>query len=457
MRTQVVEVSVPDEGYGAERSIDEISQGPRQLTTHDPLTGIQDRHLFLRSVNHLLARLSAEGKQCALIVLDLDDFSAVNDRFGEATADAILVAVARAITDSVRPTVLTARISGDRFAIACQDAGHGVGAQALVARLLPTLAAIAVDFAPPLALTASAGIAVSDSRCDSEVVVHQAEDALRQAKKSGKGRVRVSDRSSEALTRQVGRPGDLRCALDAGQIGPLFQPIIDLRSGSVNGFEALARWHHPLRGMVGPDAFIPLAERTGVSRLIDHLVLERACETFQSWIGSGLTPTSITMSVNVASSQLIDPTFPEAVGLVLGEFEFPSSQVRLEITESGLIDDDRARVALAELKQIGVQLAIDDFGTGFSSLARFEQLPFDVLKIDKSFIDGITVSRRSRSVVASIIHLADELGLRTVAEGVETRDQLQYLREVGCESGQGYLWSSAVHPSLAFEQARLAA
>jgi EAL domain-containing protein (putative c-di-GMP-specific phosphodiesterase class I) len=242
-------------------------------------------------------------------------------------------------------------------------------------------------------------------------------------------------------------------ALEYGEIGPLFQPIVDLRSGRVKGFEALARWHHPTRGTIGPGEFVPLAERTGEIGRISRVVLQESCRALRTWADLGLDISAMTISVNVSASELHDPAFADLVHDTVQSYRLSPSQLVLDVTESSLIDYEQAKSLFAALKEIGVRLSIDDFGMGFSCLDRLHQLPFDFLKLDKSFIDGVGNPGRSRTIVAYLLTLAHDLDMVAVAKGVETRAQLDYLDASGCDLGQGYFWSRAVHRSVAYEQA----
>lgn len=457
MRARAVEGPSQFDVLDADDYKDMCVQGLTWRSTHDSLTGLEGRHLFLRRTNQLLDRLKAEGRRCVVACFDLDDFTSINDRYGEAVGDTVLSAVAGTINRSLRPTDRAARISGDRFAVVCCGIYDSADAYLMVERLATSIDSLSVDPVSQLTVTVSAGIALSDDDVDSETLLHHAESALRSAKRAGAGSIRFHDQSpSIASHRTNDRHADLRLGIDGGEIVPLFQPIIDLKSGLVKGFEALARWHHPTRGTIGPLDFIPLAERTGEIHRLGRMLLNESCQELAGWIEQGMNSSAVTMSVNVSASQLVNPAFPEQVRTALQTNGLRPSQLVLEVTESALITYERAKVAFVELKELGVQLGIDDFGMGFSSLARVEQLAFDYLKFDKSFIDGVGSPGRSRTIVASLLSLATELDLKVVAEGVETRAQLDYLESTSCQYGQGYFWSGAVHSSIAFEQARLA-
>jgi diguanylate cyclase (GGDEF)-like protein/PAS domain S-box-containing protein len=413
---------------------------------HDPVTGLPNRRLFVQHLEKCLARTDRTGRRIAVLFIDLDDFKLVNDRIGFAAGDRLLHRVGEQIGSVLRAGDLVARLGGDEFVVCCDDL-HSVDESYLVARRI--LAALGDAFgvgaeAAATRASASVGIALSGPGSSPEGLLRNADMAMYAAKQTSKARIEVFDDALHARVRTRKELAvELEKALDLGQIETYFQPLVALSSGALVGFEALARWPHPERGMVPPTDFIPAAEESGLIAELGLQVLTDSCRALRSWLDvSPDRPMSV--AVNVSGRQLSDPRFPESVRRVLEVAGVPPGRVCLEVTETSLVDADVAAGALWELKGLGVDIAIDDFGTGYSSLSRLHQFPLDFLKVDRTFVSGMSYRTEDAVIVSCVLALARGLGVSTIAEGIEETFQLDELESSGCEYGQGWLWSPAV-------------
>jgi diguanylate cyclase (GGDEF)-like protein len=402
------------------------------LASHDVLTGLPNR----ATINAVLEDLAASGKAGALIMIDLDGFKPINDVLGHAAGDALLISVAKRLEEFAiaMPGSVTGRLGGDEFVVLLADIDAESVAMAAGERLIESIQAPHELGSHHVQVNASAGVALTcpSGRCAD--LVARADLALAAAKAEGRGRaVMYADEMMRYATARAALEADLNASDFWHEIEPNFQPIIDLVSGSIVGCEALARWTHPLRGPVSPVDFIPVAEQSG--RIIDigEVMLTKACTAAMAM------PEPIMISVNVSAAQLLRTNFLERVADSLVRSGLLAGRLKLEITESVTIGD-RARTVwlLQELRTMGVSVSLDDFGTGYSSMAYLRDLPFDELKIDRSFVMSIEHDRQARAVVQTIIALAHNLDLRVVAEGIETYEQAQLLMAMGCARGQGY-------------------
>ena len=423
---------------------------------HDPLTGLPNRRLFLDHLENAIARTSRTGSRAAVLFIDLDDFKSINDRFGHAGGDEVLRTVGELIQAVLREGDLVARLGGDEFVVCFDDLPDAEKAHLVSERITKALAAPFRAGDESVVLSASMGLAVSGPQSPAGELLRNADAAMYVAKESGKSRVEVFD---DAL-HQSGRrrrelDAELQRALADGEIEAHFQPQVALGTGELEGFEALARWTHPERGMVSPAEFIPVAEETGLVSVLGAKILRDACRALAQWLRAR-PERPIHAAVNVSARQLGDPGFVEMVRETIDECAVPAEHVCLEVTESALIDADLAATVLQELKAIGVKIAIDDFGTGYSSLSRLRRFPVDYLKIDRSFIAGMTCQAEDAAIVSAVLGLARVLGFRTIAEGIEEPTQLEHLTEMGCDSGQGFLWNGALTPADAAAMAAMA-
>jgi diguanylate cyclase (GGDEF)-like protein/PAS domain S-box-containing protein len=430
------------------RDVSERKELEEQLTEqalHDPLTGLANRRLFADRVDHALAQREAGG--IAVLFLDLDDFKVVNDSLGHGAGDALLVTVAERLVSQVRAGDTVARLGGDEFAVLLeQDVAPG-DAESAAERLIAVLHEPVVVGSTELRTRASIGIAPVQPGDTGEDVLRNADLAMYMAKGAGKGRAATFRPEMHSAT--VGRlelTADLRAAIEHGELRLHYQPTVQLSTGAVTGVEALVRWQHPVRGLISPAQFIPLAEESGLVVPLGRWVLGQACREAVRWPQlPGRRP--ISLAVNLSTRHLSDPSVVDDVRLALAESGLEPSRLVVEITETGLVDDEDVVLgALHALKHVGVRLAVDDFGTGYSSLSYLKRFPIDVLKVDKSFVDGLGIGGggEATGLVQAILGMARTLRMSTVAEGIEDVDQLCELAELGCDNGQGYLLSRPV-------------
>jgi diguanylate cyclase (GGDEF)-like protein len=402
----------------------------------DALTGLPDRAAFL----HRLSVAAAAGAAVAVLFLDLDDFKDINDGFGHETGDRLLIEVAERLRGAVRDSDVVARLGGDEFTVLCEGIGDPERALAAAAHLRVALSAPFDVAGQRRHVRVSIGCKLSGGeRVGAEALLRDADSAMYQAKGAGKDRVEVfSEATRLRILRRLELEQRLRAALAAGELAVHYQPQVDLASGRLVGVEALARWDQ-----AAPDEFIPLAEETGLIGPLGAWVLRTACRDLAAWHAAGLKP--FTATVNVSTRQLEDPDFPQTVARAFADAGLAPTAICLELTESAFMGVGEASLdVLHALKDLGVYIAIDDFGTGHSSLARLRRLPVEVLKVDRSFVDGLGTEPEDSAVVAAILSLAHALGLHVIAEGVETPLQAHQLTALGCPVAQGFLWSAAV-------------
>ena len=408
---------------------------------HDPLTDLANRALFLDRVEHALDRLARRGRLVAVLFIDLDDFKTVNDGLGHSAGDTLLREVAYRLTSSLRPDDTAARLGGDEFAVLVEDAADRDTITAVAERLITAIQQpFAVDDTM-LHIKSSIGIAIRDSAGPAHLLIRDADLAMYEAKTNGKDGVAWFDPAmrAQAVDRLQLR-NDLATALAHDELFLVYQPIVDLANGHIVGAEALVRWRHPTRGVIAPSEFVPIAEQSGMITEIGDWVLRTATMEATRWHRA--TAERPNISVNVSAVQLRDPAIVTRVRDALDQSGLPAGYLTLELTESTLMDDvERTRAVLHDLKDLGATIAIDDFGTGYSSLAYLRQFPVDVLKIDRSFVSELSAHIASRSLAQDIISLARALDLTSVAEGIETPEQLARLRAMDCGFGQGYYFA----------------
>ncbi|HWG95247.1 MAG TPA: EAL domain-containing protein [Mycobacteriales bacterium] len=417
----------------------------RQART-DPLTGLANRDGFVEAAVEALAHTGDDGRT-AVVLLDLDRFQEVNDGLGHDVGDTVLEAAARRLACGLRPGQVLARLGGDEFAVLLTDLPRSADAVAVAERLARLMGA-PLDLGPfEVVVGASAGLAVHTGapadRWAREIAVRDllrdADTALHAAKADGGGTSKAfRPEMHTAVRRSLQLQVDLRAALQAGALHVHYQPVVDLVADRVVGVEALARWTHPVHGPVPPLEFVAAAERSGLVVALERIVLDTACGQLAAWRRAS---PGLTVAVNVSARHLREHDLLETVISTLGRHGLPPSALVLEVTESLLFhDDDHVRRVLGQLHTAGVGLALDDFGTGYSSLSRLVDYPFDTLKVDRSFVNGIDRGTGT-AVLTATLAMARGLGMRVVAEGVETPDQLSFLTDSGCELAQGYLLS----------------
>jgi len=408
---------------------------------HDALTGLPNRLLFQDRTAHGLARTRRSGKTAGVLFVDLDDFKVVNDTMGHSVGDELLIAAGTRLLEVVRDADIAARLGGDEFAVLVEQVADSAEVEAVADAIVQAFGEPYLLADGSVITTATVGVATSDDSADVDELLRHADLALYAAKAAGKRQWRrYLPALSTGMVRRREVQAALEDALSTSAFTLAYQPIVALTSGQVAGFEALVRWPHPRWGMIQPDQFITLAEETGHIIPLGSWVLGQAAAEIVRWRSRVPRKEPLYISVNVSARQFRDPGFVDGVRRVLATTGLAPSALMLELTESGLLHrDDRIHSDLMELKLIGVKLAIDDFGTGYSSLSYLRELPIDVLKIDKSFVDGIATSQQRLALVKGIIGIARTLHLDVIAEGIETEEQRDLLVSMGCQFGQGYL------------------
>jgi diguanylate cyclase (GGDEF)-like protein/PAS domain S-box-containing protein len=419
---------------------------------HDPLTGLANQALFRDRVTVAAARLERHGGQLAVLFIDLDDFKTVNDSLGHSAGDALLVTVSQRLTSCLRPGDTAARLGGDEFAVLIDELAEPEDATAVVDRLLAALQEPVELSSTRVTTAASVGIAYGEADVGVDELLRNADLAMYTAKSAGKNCARVfADEMHAAAVERLDLETHLRGAADRGELVLHYQPIVELATGRISAMEALVRWRHPDRGLLGPLSFIPFAEEGGLIDEIGNHVLSTACSEASRWaelVGSDVAPA---VSVNLSPRQLGDVMLPDRVAAVLRHSAVSPDRLILEITEGALMKDPRAATdSLERLRRLGVQLAVDDFGTGYSSLAYLQRFPIDLLKIDGSFIDE-SLAGSEWSLARAIVQIAHALGLTPIAEGVELPTQAEALRSFGCHLAQGYHLGRPVEADVARE------
>ena len=419
------------------RERNEAESRMRYLAHHDSLTGLANRSFFGLRLEDAMAKAKRTDAQLAFHYIDLDRFKDANDLQGHIAGDAILKETARRLEELAGPGDIVARLGGDEFAVVQVELVDASSALRFAESICACLGnQFVIPGKNPITVTASVGIAIfpSDGR-GAESLTHSADVALYRAKDEGRATYRVfeKDMAAQLLDRKLLQQA-LQRALSAGELSVAYQPQVRISDGSILGFEALARWRHPERGMIPPATFIPLAEESGAIVPIGEWILRTACEEASRWS----RPLSI--SVNLSPVQITQGDLPQLVQTIIIETGLAPARLELEVTESVLIRDiDRTLHILRRLKAIGVRIAMDDFGTGYSSLSYLQSFPFDKIKIDRSFIQNIDSNAHSRAIVRAVVGLGHALHLPVVAEGVETKAQMDVLRIESCEEVQGYL------------------
>ena len=428
----------------------------------DALTGLPNRILFIDRLASSIERARRYGDYMfAVLFLDLDRFKLINDSLGHVVGDELLVAIARRLEGCLRSSDTVARLQiehtiarlgGDEFTVLLKDIGDVSDALRVAERVQEALSHAFTLNGQEVFTTASIGITTSATRYQTpEAVLRDADTAMYRAKSRGGARSEVFDR--EMRDRAVARlqlETDLRRAVERAEFRLYYQPIVSLATRQIAGFEALVRWQHPERGLVLPEEFIRVAEETTIIVPLGWWVVREACRQMRQWQLERVATDAMTICVNLSPKQFSQADLTEGVTRILGETGLPASCLALEITESTIMESTEcASAVLAELKQLGVQLAIDDFGTGYSSLSYVHRFPINSLKIDRSFVSEISSQGEPSEIVRAIVNLAHNLGLDVIAEGVETQSQLDHLTMLGCDYGQGYLFSPPVAAELA--------
>lgn len=426
-----------------------MEQRLRYQSTHDELTGLSNRTHLLESVTNMLERNSGSTSIAALQI-DLDDFKDVNDSLGHEFGDVVLQMIADRIRNLLSFGDVAARIGGDEFAVVCERSHGEHQIMNLATEIIEAISEPLHVQGRDVSVSASAGVAFDHDRTQTgEVLLRNADTALFHAKKNGKRQATVFEHHMHVATfDRLELRGDLARAVAQEQFVNHYQPIVGLNNSEIIGFEALVRWQHPTRGLLGPGVFIPLAEETGLIDKIGEWVLEQAIKDLVKWrdvVGHNIE--DIYVSVNLAVQQLRNPSLVQRVGQLLERYGLPARNLVLEVTESTLITEpDQVKSTMNQLRSLGARLAIDDFGTGYSSLGYIQDYTFEILKIDRSFVSRLSGST-NQQIVMAVIDMAQQLGVKTVAEGIEELEQAEILTDLGCDFGQGYLYSKPVSAS----------
>jgi diguanylate cyclase (GGDEF)-like protein len=417
-------------------------------TLHDALTGLPNRSLFTERLRHAMRRSARHPDDLfAVLFLDLDRFKEVNDNLGHFAGDELLRAVARRLEMCLRPEDTVARLSGDEFAILLESITETSDAGRIAQRIEEALSFPINLAGADVTTSASMGIVTSSMLHDQpEQLLRSADMAMYRAKAAGRARYELFDRAmhTDALER-LQLETDLRRAVELGEFRLHYQPLVSLRTGRITGLEALVRWDHPVRGLVHPAEFIPVAEETGLIVPIGRWVLIEACTQIREWQKQFPREEPLTIGVNLSVKQFSQPDLVELVRQAIEITGVLPSSLRLEITESAIIDKGHAAVTmLSEIRKLGAQVYLDDFGTGYSSLSYLHGLPIDAIKIDREFVSSMDTDDKNLRLVRTILTLAEIVGVRAEAEGISTSEQLKELRSLNCEQGQGYLFSAPI-------------
>jgi len=426
----------------AEEAVRQQSELNRHQALHDSLTGLPNRVLFQDRVRQVIRSAEREGGGVAVLVMDLDRFKEINDTLGHASGDQLLVEAARRLRTTLRGADAIARLGGDEFAILLHD-GSPQGVAGAAGRIHAAFAAPFSLDGLPLQIEASIGAATYPEHAqDVEGLIRRADIAMYVAKRDNSG-WELYDRGQDPHQPQrLSLISELRRAIDERELVLYYQPKLELRSGTVSAVEALVRWEHPTRGLVGPHEFIDVAQETSLIRPLTLYVIDEALRQCRAWTEQGHT---LAVAVNVSARNLIDLDFPEQVAALLAKWDVGAARLELEITESAIVADMfRMRGVLERLGAMGLRIAVDDFGTGYTSLGYLRRLPISQLKIDRSFVSHMATSEEDAIIVRSTIDLGRNLGLDVVAEGVEDADVLERLRGLGCDIAQGYVMSRPI-------------
>ncbi|MGH9036981.1 MAG: putative bifunctional diguanylate cyclase/phosphodiesterase, partial [Acidimicrobiia bacterium] len=428
--------------------VEERTEALREAAVHDALTHLPNRNLLVDRLELALARQLRGARGVALLFLDLDRFKLLNDSRGHAIGDQVLVTVAERLRQVVRPSDTVARFGGDEFVVVCEDVDGVADATRLSERIAGALEAPFPVEGGEVFLSVSVGISMAGPGSSAEELLRDADAAMYRAKEQGRSRIEFFDegmRTEAGVRLEV--QNALHRALERDELRLLYQPVIDLPTGRMVGVEALLRWAHPEQGVLPPGLFVPMAEELGLIVPIGEWVFAEAARQWARWQQSVPQDPPMLLAVNLSTRQLRDPGLVEAFRRIIEETGIDPTCVCLELTETVLMEDPGLYLQpLHDLKALGLQLAVDDFGTGHASLTYLKRFPFDVLKIDRSFVRGLGRNSADRAIVKGVIDLAHALGLQVVAEGIEDREHLVELRALGCDLAQGYHFARPLPP-----------
>ena len=410
---------------------------------HDPLTGLPNRILFSERIGHAILQAKRQDKKLAVALIDLDRFKEINDSLGHSAGDHLLISVGKQMGEALRASDTVARLGGDEFGLVLPELTDVDALTPVLERLQTALEEPIQVQSLPIGVEASIGIAIyPDHGEDAQTLIQRADIAMYEAKRDGLSHVFYDGSTHDRDVTSLTLVAELRRAISDHELVLYYQPKAALESGVVTSVEALVRWNHPERGLVAPDAFIPLAQETSLIGPLTLYVIEEALRQVRSWREQGI---DLSVAVNLSTRNLLDRSFPDQVKELLARWEVGAEDLELEVTESSMLaNPTRAKAVLGELSDLGIRLSIDDFGTGYSSLAYLRELPVDEIKIDRSFVIGMGTEAGDAVIVRSTVDLGRNLGLEVVAEGVETIEDWEQLRELGCNTAQGYFLSRPV-------------
>ncbi|HWD70282.1 MAG TPA: EAL domain-containing protein [Solirubrobacteraceae bacterium] len=410
---------------------------------HDPLTGLPNRVLFSERIGHAILQAERQKKKLAVALIDLDRFKEINDSLGHSAGDHLLISVGKQMVDALRASDTVARLGGDEFGLVLPELADADALSPVLERLQAALEEPIQVQSLPIGIEASIGIAIyPDHGADAQTLIQRADIAMYESKRDGLSHVFYDASTHDHDVTNLTLVAELRRAISERELVLYYQPKAALESGLVTSVEALVRWMHPERGLVAPDAFIPLAQETSLIGPLTLYVIEEALRQVRGWREQGV---ELSIAVNLSTRNLLDRGFPELVKQLLERWDVRAEELELEVTESSMLaNPTRAKAVLNELSELGIRLSIDDFGTGYSSLAYLRELPVDEIKIDRSFVIGMGTEEGDAVIVRSTVDLGRNLGLEVVAEGVETLEHWEQLRELGCNTAQGYFLSRPV-------------
>jgi diguanylate cyclase (GGDEF)-like protein len=415
---------------------------------HDPVTGLANRVALMDRLSQGLATLERQPGRLAVLYVDLDHFKAINDSFGHDAGDQVLAEVGRRLSQLSRHADTVARLGGDEFVLLCGALSGDDDVGLIGDRIVEGIRAPYVEDGRDLSITCSVGIVVTRDRFTEPFdLIRDADAMMYEAKETGRNRYRAFDSSERIGTSASRLQAELSRAIECAELFLLYQPLFSLDDQSLIGVEALVRWRHAERGVVGPDDFVPFAEQHGMIGKIDSFVLNEACRQLAEWVSREDWPGDFTMAVNVSGAELSDPEFAERVAEVVRRHGIKPARLCLEMTETAFVGEwGDVQETLSALSHLGVRLALDDFGTGYSSLAHLQRMKVDILKIDRSFVAQIGRSPRDREIVAAVTAMSHALGITVVGEGIETSHQLDTLARLDCDQGQGFLFARPLLP-----------
>lgn len=433
--------------YAIERNrlleqLEESKRLQRHLAYHDALTILPNRHLLHDRLQQALAQSKRSGKLAALLFLDLDGFKRINDTLGHGIGDLLLKSVAKRLKTTVRQVDTVARLGGDEFTIVLLEINHAQDAKDVAQKILKVISQPYKIEEHELFVTASVGISIyPDDGSDIESLIRKADIAMYRAKGQGKNNYQVYNLSMDAkFFERLTLENSLRKAVENEELVAYYQPQVDLRTGEITGVEALVRWQHQKFGLVPPDKFIPLAEETGVILEIDEWMMKTACRQIKNWEREGIA--NIRVAVNLSTRQFRQKNLTEKVAQILNDSAVQPKNLCLEITENEVMHNIETTVEILQaLKKMGVLLSLDDFGTGYSSLSYLKRFPIDILKIDRTFVNGIPSDRDDTAISTAIVVLAHSMELKVIAEGVEEPEQIAFLQSLQCDEIQGFYFS----------------